>query len=498
MRLVAVEDVGDQTRAAREVQEFVGEADQATGRDAVFQAHAATAVGFHVHQLALALAQRLHHATLVAFLDVGRHQLDRLAALAVDILEHHARLGDGQLVAFAAHFFEQDGQVQFATAGHFEDAILVGFLHAQRHIGAQFLLQAVPDLAAGHELAFAAGQRRGVHAEVHGQRGLVDLQHGQRRGAGGIGDGLADAHVLDAVDQHDLAGAGFGHLHTIQTLEHMDLVDATAIALAVGAGHHQHVLASLQRTLRDTADTDTADEGGVVERRHLHLQRSLGVALHGGHVVQNGVEQGRHIAAPLLAGRALFLGRPAVDARSVDHREVQLFIGGAELVEQVEGCIDHIVRTGTRLVHLVDHHDGLEAQGQGLLGHETRLGHGAFLRIDQQHHAVDHGQRALHLAAEVRVAGRVEDVDVRVLPAHGAVLGQDGDAALALDGVVVHHGVHDLLVGGEGAGLTQQLVHHGGLAVVDVRDDGDVSDLFTHDVSKMPLADGRGVPSKIC
>jgi hypothetical protein len=141
---------------------------------------------------------------------------------------------------------------------------------------------------------------------------------------------------------------------------------------------------------------------------------------------------------------------------------------------------------------------GLQAQGQRLLGDETRLRHGAFLGVDQQHHAVHHGQGALHLAAKVRVAGGVDDVDVRALPAHGAVLGQDGDAALALDGVVVHHGIDHLFVLGEGAGLAQQLVHHGGLAMVHVGDDGDVADLFAHSFSNMPLACGRGVPSKIC
>jgi hypothetical protein len=38
----------------------------------------------------------------------------------------------------------------------------------------------------------------------------------------------------------------------------------------------------------------------------------------------------------------------------------------------------------------------------------------------------------------------------------------------------------NLLVGGEGAGLAEQLVHQGGLAVVDVGDDGDVAEGAGH------------------
>ena len=57
----------------------------------------------------------------------------------------------------------------------------------------------------------------------------------------------------------------------------------------------------------------------------------------------------------------------------------------------------------------------------------------------------------------------------------GGVLGQDGDAALALEVVAVHRALGDALVGAEGAALVQQGVDQRGLAVVDVGDDGDVA-----------------------
>jgi hypothetical protein len=39
---------------------------------------------------------------------------------------------------------------------------VVGFLDAQRDVALQFAVEPLADLAAGDELAFAAGQRRGV------------------------------------------------------------------------------------------------------------------------------------------------------------------------------------------------------------------------------------------------------------------------------------------------------------------------------------------------
>ena len=56
------------------------------------------------------------------------------------------------------------------------------------------------------------------------------------------------------------------------------------------------------------------------------------------------------------------------------------------------------------------------------------------------------------------------------------VLGKNRDATLFFQVIGVHDAFDQLLVSGEGAGLTQQLIHERGLAVVNVGDDGDVAD----------------------
>src|SRR5690606_35031641 len=80
--------------------------------------------------------------------------------------------------------------------------------------------------------------------------------------------------------------------------------------------------------------------------------------------------------------------------------------------------------------------------------------------------------------------GRVHDVDppllagLRVGPADRGVLREDGDAAFLLDVVAVHHPVGQDRALVERARLLQQLVDEGGLAVVDVGDDGDIAEAF--------------------
>ena len=118
-----------------------------------------------------------------------------------------------------------------------------------------------------------------------------------------------------------------------------------------------------------------------------------------------------------------------------------------------------------------------------LAQHEPGLRQRALGRVDQQQHPVDHGQAALHLAAEVGVPGRVDDVDdcdrsVGVVAVHGGVLGQDGDALFLFQVTAVHDAFMGVVAAvGQGAGLPQHRIDQGGLAVVDVGDDGDIAEI---------------------
>ena len=115
------------------------------------------------------------------------------------------------------------------------------------------------------------------------------------------------------------------------------------------------------------------------------------------------------------------------------------------------------------------------AQLQRAGKYEARLRHGTLGGVHEQDDAVDHLEDTLHLAAEVGVARRVDDVDLGIAIVDGGVLRKDGNAALTLKVVGVHHAIHDLLIFTVDAALLEHLVDKRGLAVVDVRDNGDVA-----------------------
>ena len=127
-------------------------------------------------------------------------------------------------------------------------------------------------------------------------------------------------------------------------------------------------------------------------------------------------------------------------------------------------------------------------------------GSGPSLGVDEQQHAVDHREAPLDLAAEVGVAGRVDDVDLHAAVPDRGVLGEDRDALLALEVVRVHDPLGDVLVGAEGAGLPEHGVDEGGLAVVDVGDDGDVAEIVATGARadmRRASSNGTGEPSML-
>ncbi len=135
------------------------------------------------------------------------------------------------------------------------------------------------------------------------------------------------------------------------------------------------------------------------------------------------------------------LGRP------VENREIELFFGRVERREQVEHGIGDFGRPGIGAVDLVDDHDGLQAHLQRLGDDEFGLRQRALGGVDQDQRAIDHIEDTLDLAAEIGVAGGIDDIDPGVLPDQRGRLGQDGNAAFALQIVRIERAFrHPLIV----------------------------------------------------
>ena len=267
---------------------------------------------------------------------------------------------------------------------------------------------------------------------------------------------------------------------TLQPAEGQDLGDAAVLEDGAVMVQHLDRLVRLHRSRFDAAGDDAAEERVGFEDGADHAERA---GMHGRrrHMAQHRLEQRRQA---LVLGPFRLERHPAVAARAVEDREVELLVGGVERGEQVEHLVDDLDVARIRPVDLVDRHDRPQPDLQRLADHELGLRHRAFGGVDQHDGAVDHVEDALHLAAEIGVARRVDDVDAGILPHHRGRLGEDGDAALFFQVAGIHGALGDALVFADRAGLLEERVDQRGFAMVDMRDDRDIAEIHAFQLGR--------------
>ena len=271
-------------------------------------------------------------------------------------------------------------------------------------------------------------------------------------------------------DGDDVAGLGEVDAGALQAAEGQHFGDAPGLDQGAVAAQSLDRLVRPHAAGRDAPREHPAQVGIGLQRRGEQAERAV-LDDRRRHVLQHQLEQRHQIGA--RAGR---IGRhPALAAGAVEDGEVELLVGGVEAGEQVEDLVQDGVVALVRPVDLVDDDDRPQPLLERLGDHELGLRQRPLGGVHQHDGAVHHVEDALHLAAEIGVARRVDDVDARVVPVDGRALGENGDAALALQIVAVHGLRFHLLVLAEGARLLEQGIDQRGLAVIDVRDDRDVA-----------------------
>ena len=344
-------------------------------------------------------------------------------------------------------------------------------LDMQRHVLQQLALQAVAQIARRDILALTARERRIVDGERHLNRRIGNFDERQRLHFIGHADRAPDGDVRNAGERDDLTGRRLLNRAAAKAgvlVERDDLCLFLHRRVVVIADDDLLVLPHLAAL--DAADADTAHKLVVVDGGNQQLQIAVLIACGRVNVVDDRLKQ-RHEIRALLVRR---IGRRALAGRAEDRRRLELFVRRIQVEQQLEHLIDDLMHTCVGPVDLVDDDDDLVPQLQRLLQHKPCLRHRAFGCVDQQQNAVDHFQDALHLAGKVGVARRVDDVDLVILVVNRRILGENGDAALALEIAGVHHALHHSLIFTIHAALLQHLVDQRRLAMVNVGNDGDI------------------------
>ncbi len=180
------------------------------------------------------------------------------------------------------------------------------------------------------------------------------------------------------------------------------------VARGVGAAE-RIILTDRHRAGDDAPDRETADVIVVVEIVDLELQCGVGIDLGTRQMLDDGLEQRTQIVAFLAEFGHRGTGAPI----GVKHCEIKLVVGRFEIDKQVVNLIEDFFRARVRAIDLVDADDRRQARLERLLEHEAGLRQRPFAGVNQQQHPIDHRERALDLAAEIRMARGIDDIDAR-------------------------------------------------------------------------------------
>ena len=363
--------------------------------------------------------------------------------------------------------------MQHAAAVHDEGVGGKAGLDAEREVFLELALETLLQVAGSDIFSILSKERGIIDGEEHAHRRLVDGDRRQGLGILVVGDGIADLESVNAHKGADIAATGFVDIGLAQAFEDHELLDLLLLDDVIPLAEAD-VLAASESSTGDAADSDTADIRGILQGGDKHLRSAL-YHLRCGNNFEDGIEQGGDIRA----GSLPVLGHPALLGAAENGLEIKLLICGVEVAHEVEDLLLHLVGTAVELIDLIHDDDGLLAHLKSLLEDETCLGHATLESIHQEEHSVGHVEDALDLTSEIAMSGSVYDVDLDPLVDNGDVLGQDGDATLALKVVVVEDELSEIFGLADKVGLIDHAIDQRGLAVVDVGDDRYVSD-FLH------------------
>ena len=121
---VAVEERVHDDGSAGVGKKLAAQSDEAAAGNAELDAYASVPVVVHVGDFTLARSELFHHHADEIFGHVDGQVFDRLHQLAIDALGNDLWFADHEFVALAAHHFNKNRKLEFASAQHFEQSVV--------------------------------------------------------------------------------------------------------------------------------------------------------------------------------------------------------------------------------------------------------------------------------------------------------------------------------------------------------------------------------------
>ncbi len=275
---------------------------------------------------------------------------------------------------------DENRELQLAAALNLPRVRRLGGKNAQRDVADELRPEPRLDERGGDLVAVQPREGRGVDADRHRERRLVDRDHGQRARVVRVRKGLADRHFGDAGDGDDLTGPCLFRFHAVECLGHVQLRHLRSLDGPVGAAPRD-LLGAPDRSLENPAESESAHVRRGIEVRDERLQRVALVVGRGGDALEDQIKQRLEV---LLERVRVWIERRASRLGiAIDDRELDLGLVRIEVEEQLVDLVDDGLDTRIRAIDLVHHEDHRQSRFERLSKHEPRLRKRPLARVHE-------------------------------------------------------------------------------------------------------------------
>ena len=209
----------------------------------------------------------------------------------------------------------------------------------------------------------------------------------------------------------------------------------------------------------------------VVDRGNEKLKLTLLISLGSGDVVEYLFKERNKVGS----GNVGVLGSGSRSSRAVEHRAVKLLVRCVKVDKKLKNFVLYLAYSCIGLVYFVENYNNSVVKLKCALKNEAGLGHRSFRRVDEKNYTVYHFENSLNFTAKVRVTWGVDYVYLGILIVNGGVFCKYGNSALTLKVARVHNSGYGFLIFTVDSALFEHFVNKGGLSVVNVSNNCDIS-----------------------
>src|SRR5450830_1469670 len=270
--------MGHDAIALGRTQELGPEAKQTTKRNRIAEADVRSLEVEHLLHGPAPFTQHVDDRSLVFLGNVQDEGLIRLKDFAALLLGDDLWHRNLKLIAFAAHLFDKDRQLEFASSRNGEPVGQIAPVNGDGNVGAQLFLDSLTQLVGGHELALCTSKWTIVDHEHHRDCRRFDCQHVQLHRTFRVGDRVSDRDSRYSCEREDLARLHTGNFLAFQSLKYEELEDL-ALVFVVAIGKHLDLVSGLQLSPEHATDADTPNIVVMGDVRDQDRQSTRGVIL---------------------------------------------------------------------------------------------------------------------------------------------------------------------------------------------------------------------------